>query len=113
MKIPLLRSVVLLCCISGCHKCLAALSSTRGRQETLPCEDEAKIIEGYFLVDVVVEPSMVSASEIKVLEDSFQDAYNAIASCDSSFRVLDDVTLVEDARSGVMEILAARTLLLL
>jgi hypothetical protein len=40
---------------------------------------------------------MVSASEIKLLEDSFQDAYNAIALCDSSFRVFDDVTLVQDA----------------
>jgi hypothetical protein len=84
MKIPLLRSVVLVGCISGYHKCFAALSSNRGRQETLACEDEAKI-EGYFLVDVVVEPSMVSSSEIKLLEDSFQDAYNAITSCNSSF----------------------------
>jgi hypothetical protein len=48
-------------------------------------------------VDIVVEPSMVSESEVKVLEDSFQDAYNDIASCDASFRVLDNVTLVQDA----------------
>jgi hypothetical protein len=79
MKIPLLRSVVLLCCISGYHKCLAALSFTSGRQETLTCEDEAKI-EGYFLVDVVVEPGMVSASEIKLLEESFQDTFDNAAS---------------------------------
>jgi hypothetical protein len=58
--------------------CFAALYSNKGFQETLACEDEAKI-EGYFLVDVVVEPSMVSANEIKLLEDSFQDAYNAVA----------------------------------
>jgi hypothetical protein len=73
----------------------ASLSSSRGLQEKLACEDETKI-EGYFLVDVVVEPSMVSTSEIKVLEDSLQYAYNDIASCDSSFRVLDKVTLVQE-----------------
>jgi hypothetical protein len=48
-------------------------------------------------VDIVVEPSMVLASEIKLLEDSFQDAHNVIASCNSWFRVFDNVTLVQDA----------------
>jgi hypothetical protein len=96
MKILLLRPVVLLCCISGYPKCFAALPSNRGLQEKLACEDEAKI-EGYFLVDVVVEPSMVTASKIKVLEDNLQDAYNDIAAGDSSFRVLDSVTLLQDS----------------
>jgi hypothetical protein len=76
---------------------VAAYSPIRGLQEETPISNEEASIESYFILDVVGEPSIVSDLDVELLEKSFLEAFNIISSCNSSYRVLENVAVLRDA----------------
>jgi hypothetical protein len=70
--------------------------SIRGLQDA--CGDQAEVsLESYFLVDFIGMPRMVNGSGLAVLQESIINAYNGASSCNSSYRVLDSVAVIQDA----------------